>query len=86
MVPVRKDGVVERTECLVSLELAGIQGAEHVEGMATTIVELLKQGFGTVVEVRWDGQKALPMEVEEQRLKAVPDIRLLARRYERKFQ
>ena len=85
-VPVRRDGVVERTVCLVSLDLRTVRGGDQMHGLAETTVRVLQRAVGDGADVRWDGTAGRVMQVEEQRLKAVPDVRLLARRYERKYQ
>lgn len=84
--PVREDGVAVRNVCLVSLRQQTIPGESFIRGIAQNVVSMLSKDFNERVRCLWDGKLANEMNQVEVQQKAVPDMRLLVKRIERKYQ
>lgn len=85
-VPVREDGVAVRNMLILSLDIKTTPGLQFVQKLARDIASRLEAGYQHTLRVTWDGGKADEMKDEESARKAVPDMRLLVRRIERKHQ
>ena len=85
-VPVRENGVAVKNICLLSLDVTTTPGQDFMQGLAGEVKGLLDAGFNRTLEVLWDGTLAAPMDRVETQQKGVPDMRLLVRHIERKYQ
>lgn len=84
-VPVREDGVAVDNICLVSLDMHTAPGAAFIRTLSESVVDILQNGIRDL-RVLWDGETASEMDTVETNEKSVPDMRLLVRRLERRYQ
>lgn len=88
-VPVREDGVAVRNICLISLDIQTTPGESFIQQVAQETASIVKDaspGLQVVWDGVWDKSTADKVSQAESRNKDVPDMRLLVRRIERKYQ